>query len=261
MPTAPIIRIEILGSLRPLLRPRWRRARSIIYPLTRPASIKDIIEALGIPHTEVEEITNGRGHLDFSHLPVPGEHLRVLPPRPPRDPCRATLLRPEPLVHIRFLVDGNMAKLTRLLRLTGLDAREAPGATPEELAVQAGEQGRILLSRNRDLLKRKTVGHGSLIRARDPEDQLAEVIRLYGLGERLRPWSRCMACNTLLVPVAKKEILHRLQPLTRHYYDRFNLCSGCGRIYWPGSHVRRMNDLLRRLKKRLSAPSSDPPAP
>ena len=244
---ASSLHLRLSDDLAGLLKRPWRGQTGISLVLDRRASIKDIIEALGIPHTEIWSLRLDGREIDFSHIPAAGERLILLGPVPPADPCRPTRLRPQPVAAIRFLVDRNAGRLAKLLRMAGLDAELVRDLPPGETAALAADTGRILLSRDREVLKRCQVIHGRLIRAEEPEDQLDEIITLYGLAPVLRPWSRCMVCNTPLRPVAREKILHRLQPLTRRYYRDFSLCGGCGRIYWRGSHYRRMRETLERI--------------
>jgi hypothetical protein len=93
-------------------------------------------------------------------------------------------------------------------------------------------------------LKRKQIEFGRLVRSEDPDRQLKEVVDFFGI----RPgpfFTRCLRCNTRLVPVEKSRIEHRLLPKTRKYFHEFFLCPGCGRIYWSGSHMDKMRDRLR----------------
>ncbi len=218
--------------------------QTVRYPLLRRAAIKDIIEALGVPHTEVGAIEAGGRPKDFSYLPRPGDTVTVNALQPPVDVCRPSLLRPLPLGAVRFLVDANVARLGRLLRLVGLDTAIATGEKDDRIAARAAAEGRILLSRDRNLLKRKIVHHGRLVRACLPYQQLVEIITFYGLETSLAPFSRCQVCNTPLVEVDKEQVLDRLEPLTRKYYDSFTRCPACDRIYWPGSHRQRLVDQL-----------------
>jgi len=242
--------LDLDAELRPLLSRPCRGQIPVGYQLKRRASIKDILEAIGLPHTEIGAILDREQHYTFAHIPQPGQRLRIQAVQPGLDVTRPTLLRPEPLPACRFLVDINVGKLARLLRMAGLDARYEPDLSDGELAALVRTDERVLLSRNRELLKRKEVIHGRLIRAEQPEEQLREVIDLYDLSDMLKPFCRCLACNTMLEPVAKETILDRLEPLTRKYYHRFKLCPGCGRIYWQGSHHARMMRLLRRVQLR-----------
>ncbi len=243
----PVLDIRFHGNLKDLLHPRHRRPGRVAYTLDRRASIKDIIESLRIPHTEIGRITAGEQDVTLAWVPEEGGRVDVFPLAAPVDPTRPTLLRPETVEAVRFLADVNVGKLATLLRMAGMDTATAPGLDDRGLVEKGAAEGRILLSRNRDLLKRGRVVHGHLVRSQEPREQLAEVLALYDLAGKTRPFSRCLRCNTLLQPVAKAAILHRLQPLTRKYYHHFHICPACRRIYWRGSHHHNMQRLLTTL--------------
>ena len=242
-----MLRLHFDGGLQPLLPRRYRGKGRVDYPLTRRASIKDIIESLHVPHTEIFTITTGGRELSFSHIPGAGEKISLQSFPDGVDVTRPTFLRPTPLPNVVFSVDINVGRLARLLRMAGVDTWYDPQLTEKELATRSAAHGRILLSRNRDLLQRKCITWGRLVRAEIPEQQLAEIIALYGLHRHIAPFSRCLECNALLQPVDKSAILDRLEPLTRKYYHSFKRCPDCNRIYWQGSHHRRMQKIFRHL--------------
>ena len=235
------------GSLQQLLPRGYRNEAWVDYPLTRRASIKDIIESLHIPHTEIFTITGRDRELPFSHLPRAGEEISLRSFPDGVDVTQPTFLRPTPLPKAAFSVDVNVGRLARLLRMAGLDTWYDPQLTEQELADQSAVHGRILLSRNRDLLQRKCITWGRLVRAEMPEQQLTEILSLFGLCGQVTPFSRCLECNALLQPVDKSSILDRLEPLTRKYYHRFKRCPACDRIYWQGSHHQRMQKIISQL--------------
>ena len=214
------------------------------YVLHRRASIKDIIEALGIPHTEIGALKVDGLETGFEHIPSPGEKITVLPVKTPVDVTRSTKLRPTEFPEPRFIVDVNAGKLAMLLRMLGRDTLWSNSYTDSEVAALATGEQRIVLSRDRGLLKRKEIVHGRLIRSMHPDDQLQEVIELYGLNRSCR-FSRCLRCNQVLNPVPKEKILHRLEPRTRKYFDHFEICPGCERIYWKGSHWEKMCNRIK----------------
>lgn len=230
-----------------LLSRKYRGNRKINYSLTRRASIKDIIESLHIPHTEVHSIKLNNREISFTHIPKDGETIFLHAFSAGTDVTCPTLLRPDALPTAAFIVDINVGKLARLLRMSGIDTVYNPHWQEEEVAELAAASRRILLSRNHDLLCRKCIAWGHLVRAEDPEKQLAEVLTLFGLHDAVKPFSRCLQCNTLLQPVEKSAILHRLEPLTRKYYHHFHTCPDCERIYWRGSHHKRMEELINRV--------------
>ena len=221
---------------------------NIVYPLSRRASIKDIIESLGLPHTEVSRIVLNGQEQTFEKIAGDGDHFEIHPLTSAMLPTMATILRPTPLAACIFLVDINVGRLAGLLRMTGIDAAAVDAESTDSATVQrAIDENRILVTRNRNMLKQRRLVFGRLVRSENPEDQLREIIQLYRLQHRLQPFSRCIACNGVLTEVTKETIIDRLLPLTKKYYTRFNQCTDCGKIYWHGSHHTRMTDKLDRI--------------
>lgn len=232
-------------SLLPLVKCQPDADNTVVYQLERRASIKDIIEALGIPHTEVGKIVTAGGECAFDALPEAGEQYTILPTSADSPVTRPTLLRPGALSDLLFMVDNNVGKLARLLRMVGYDAMSVPDLPLRQVARMAVEEHRILLTRNRDLLKVKEVVFGHLLRSQEPELQFLEVADLYNLDCDKAPFSRCLECNELLTVVEKEKIINRLEPLTKKYYNNFRICPGCELIYWRGSHWENMRKKLQ----------------
>ena len=157
------------------------------------------------------------------------------------------MLRPNPLEKIAFIVDINVGKLALFLRMLGFDTMYGSEFRNSTLADIACSQNRILLSRDKALLKRKNVMHGYLLRENNPRKQLIEVVSLYELSDKLKPLSRCIPCNGLLIPVSKERILNKLEPYTRKYYHSFHICENCGKIYWPGSHQKKIYGFIKEI--------------
>jgi uncharacterized protein with PIN domain len=227
--------------------PPERRKRDIAYRLDRRASVKDVIESLGVPHTEVDLILVDGRSVGFDHIVGEGERISVYPVFERLDIGPVQRLRPEPLRDPRFVCDANLGRLARYLRLLGFDTLYRNDYRDAEVARIAARERRILLSRDRRLLQRRMVTHGAFVHADDPREQAREVVRRFDLAGKARPFTRCTRCNGLLEEVGKAEILHRLEPKTREYYDRFKRCRDCGRIYWQGSHHERAQALVRHL--------------
>lgn len=250
--TSRILTLFLDEKLTMLLSRKYRGKKEIDYPLTRRASIKDIIEALHIPHTEISSIFLNDTEISFSHIPAAGEKLLLHSFSPGTDVTRPTLLRPDPLPTTSFIVDINVGKLARLLRMSGINTLYDPQLQEKDLARLAADDRRILLSRNRDLLRRKSILWGHLVRAEQPEKQLTEVMTLFELHDAIQPFSRCLQCNALLEPVEKSAILHRLEPLTKKYYRKFHICPDCEQIFWRGSHHKQMEELIKRVRLSLN---------
>lgn len=241
--TAPWACLALEGELASLVR-RPDPGPYRIDP-SRRASVKDVLESLGVPHTEVYGLRADGREVDFGHIPVAGEDLRAFPATRPVDVSWGGPLRPG-LAVLRFVVDENVAKLATLLRILGFDAFYERGLDDAGLARLASREGRVLLSRDRALLKRREVAWGRLVRAVEPLDQLGEVLALFG-AVAPAPFSRCLRCNAELAPVDKAAVLHLLEPKTRRYYEVFSRCPACGRIYWAGSHQEHMRGVLAGL--------------
>ncbi len=235
------------------------------YAITRKTNIKDAVEAVGVPHTEVGAILVKERYVSFSYIPNPGDRILVLEEIEPLNPLRPSLLRPEPLASLRFLVDENIFALGILLRAMNCDvvqAREIIKYTGENyidqdtrIAQFVLENGMFVLSKDRNLLKRNAITHGRLVRSAYTDDQCVEIIRLLGLNKPKAYCSRCLRCNTRLESVDKAQILHRLEPKTILYYYDFVQCPECLRIYWKGSHYealkKRMNSIFAYAQKRV----------
>lgn len=235
--------LTFLGSNRKLLRTEAQNGE-LRYPLTRRASIKDIIESLGIPHSEAGKIVSGGNELDFHFIPKGMERIEVHPFTRLIPVTSPTLLRPEPFSSLRFMVDINALKLGRNLRMIGLDTAIVPDGSLTEIADEANRSQCILLTRNRELLKIRSVVFGQLLHSELHQVQLQEVCERYAVDSLIKPFSRCLSCNGLLQPVAKDAILHLLEPLTKKYYNEFRQCLLCGKVYWRGSHHEKMARLI-----------------
>lgn len=220
------------------------RSGTVVHTFEMPGSVKDAIEAHGVPHTEVELILVNGESVDFSYRVQDGDRISVYPVFESFDLSSVVRVRPEPMRHLRFVLDGHLGTLARYLRLLGFDAAYDPNPPDRELIRIATAEGRVLLTRDVALLKNRAVTHGHFVRSDDPRQQVLDVVSRFQLAERLRPFSRCLACNGLLEPVAKEAIAHRLPPLTRQHIDRFKTCFACGKDYWRGAHAQALDRIV-----------------
>ncbi len=242
----PLLHLVVSKSLVSLLSRKYGECRSICYTVTRRASIKDIIESMGIPHTEIGEICSEGEKFDFGFIPETSMTINIFGILPPFDVTCPTYLRSAPLKKIRFIADLNVSKLATLLRMSGIDAEISQDLSDKEIASLAHEKQRIVLSKDLGLLKHRKITFGRYVRSVYPEEQLKEIINFFNLKPHLLPFSRCLRCNTSLAPVEKKDILSRLQPKTRLFFHSFKICIRCDRIYWKGSHHEGM---LKRMQQ------------
>lgn len=224
--------------------PRERRGVSFEHAFQGSPSVKDVIEALGIPHGEVDLILADGESVDFAWTVRDGARVSVYPVFEAIDIGPLVRVRPEPLRETRFVLDGHLGRLAAYLRMVGFDVRWRNACGDEELARIAAEDHRILLTRDRGLLKRRAVTHGYWMREVHPKRQLAEVLRRFDLARSVTPFQRCLRCNALLQPVRKELVAERLPPRVRERQDEFVQCPSCERVYWRGSHRRRMEQLI-----------------
>lgn len=206
------------------------------YVFHGPQSVKHLIESAGIPHTEVGQIIVNGFLVDFNYQVRDGDQVLVLS-------IQSTPKPQEP----RFILDNHLGKLTSYLRMLGFDSLYHNDFQDAQLAKIAVDESRILLTRDHRLLMRKNISQGYWLRSQDPRQQLKEVMARFSLYTQINPFQRCMKCNHLLHPVSKEEILDRLEPLTRLYYDEFRLCPGCQSVYWKGSHFIKMMQHIQEI--------------
>ena len=224
--------------------PPERRSESFEVRFFGTPSVKDLIEAIGVPHPEVDLVLADGAPVGFGWRVADGARVAVYPAFSSMDVAPVAAARPPPLPDLRFVLDGHLGRLARYLRLAGFDAAWDRAAADAELARLAAGTQRILLTRDVGLLKRREVSHGRWVRATDPARQLAEVVRRYDLARLAAPFTRCLRCNAVLEPVARDAIAERLPPRVRERHDVFTRCPSCDRLYWAGTHQRRMQQLL-----------------
>jgi len=235
--------------------PPWRRRTRFTHDFRGPASVKDMIEALGVPHTEVDLILVNGQSVDFRYRVRDGDDISVYPVFESLDIAPLAHLRPRPLRVIRFVLDVHLGRLARHLRLLGFDTLYRNDYDDAELARISREQRRILLTRDVGLLKRSEVTHGCYLRQTDPARQLEEVVRRLDLVRAARPFARCLACNGRLVTVRRSALAGQLKPPLLAAHRRFRRCPDCGRIYWPGSHWQRLQQRVGNILQQENPPA------
>ncbi|MFQ5506311.1 MAG: Mut7-C RNAse domain-containing protein [Planctomycetota bacterium] len=247
-----VARFRFYAELRDFLPETTRRAE-LPYAFRGSPSIKHAIEALGVPHAEVDLIlVNGRS-VAFDYSLRPGDRVSVYPVFESLDISPVGRLRPRPLRRTRFVVDGHLGKLARLLRMLGFDTSYRADCGDSEIVRISLAEGRIILTRDRGILRRKAVTHAYYVRSIHAREQLLEVLRRFDLGALLEPFQRCMICNGVIGEVAKEAILDRVPAGTRAAYEEFHVCSGCDRVYWRGPHHAAMTEYIRRLFRDLDS--------
>ena len=224
--------------------PEERRGREFVHEFSGSPAVKDVIEALGVPHVEVDLILVDGESVPFSHRLRTGDRVAVYPAFETLDISSLTRLRPRPLRRPAFVADVHLRKLARILRLLGLDVAFRPGAEDDELVRISVQERRVLLTRDRQLLKHGAHTHGYFVRAVQPVEQAREVVRRFDLAGEVRPFTRCLECGGELVKVEKGEVADRIPPRTAAWLSEYVLCRGCGKLYWRGTHFGRLERLI-----------------
>jgi uncharacterized protein with PIN domain len=142
------------------------------------------------------------------------------------------------------VLDVHLGRLAKLLRMLGFDTLYSNRYGDEELSRISRDQRRIALTRDRELLKRAVITHGYCLRSDRPMRQLLEVLKRFDLGEKVRPFSRCLRCNSLLKDLDRGQAAAAVPEYVARTYDRFKTCPDCGRIYWRGTHWEHMRKVL-----------------
>lgn len=219
---------------------RARRGAPFEYDCARAATLKNAIEALGVPHTEVGAMRVNGEPATLQRIVREGDYVEIETTKSGSDP------------DLRFVADAHLGGLARFLRMLGFDTLHRNAFSDEEIRRLAETEGRIVLTRDRELLKCREIARGAYVRALKPEAQLREVAGRYGLEAHARPFSLCLGCNVPLQPVERSAVAGRVPPAVLELHEHFVRCPGCNGVFWPGSHYRRM---LSALRSSLDAPS------
>ncbi len=238
--------------------PRESRHKSIDKTFFVPGTVKNLIESCGVPHTEVELIVANGVSVPFSYVVRDGDRVAVYPVFEAFDITPELQVRREALREPRFVLDVHLGRLAAFLRMLGFDTVYRNCSTDPELVRISSEQHRVLITRDRGLLKYSEVTHGYLLRQTDSRRQLAEIVDRFDLVRSVRAFTRCMACNGILVPVSSEAVSVPASVAAVH--QDFRKCPDCGRVYWKGSHYRRMQQWVTDLttwRRHSSLPRRD----
>jgi uncharacterized protein len=210
-------------------------------------SVKDAIEALGIPHVEVALVLVGGRPATFEQRLASGDRVVVYPVFTSLELGALGCLSPPALCAPRFVADVHLRKLSRLLRLLGFDVLHAPTYSNQELVAISIHEERILLTRDRMRLKCGRLTRGYWVRSVIPRVQAAEILRRFDLTGRVSPYTRCPRCNGVLRRVDKRDVIARIPPKTAAWLDDYVECVSCRRLYWQGTHTRRIHATLEEI--------------
>ena len=229
--------------------PTRQRKQTFFYAFSGTPSIKDAIEAIGVPHPEVDLVVVDGVSVDFGYRLQGGERIAVYPVFEALDIDPVVRLRPAALREIRFVLDVHLGRLARRLRLLGFDALYVPGAEDAFIIRTAATERRAILTRDRELLKNGSVTHGYWVRSTDVREQVVEVVRRFDLRAKIQAFARCTSCNGLIKEVAKDTVQGQVPPRSAEAYEQFFQCACCGKVYWKGSHFERLSRYVEELQE------------
>lgn len=227
--------------------PKEKRKISFIYNFQRTQTIKDIIESLGVPHAEIDLIIANGISVNFNYRPNNDDKISVYPVFEALDITPLIRLRSKPLREPQFVLDVHLGKLARYMRLLGFDVLYTNHYSDEQLVKISSEDHRILLTRDINLLKHSLITHGYWMRHVALIPQLKEVIHRFDLKNQIMPFTRCLDCNGLIVPMEKTLATPQVPPIVGAVFSDYHRCSECQKIYWAGSHYEKMRDFVNQL--------------
>ncbi len=236
--------------------PPIKRKQQFEYISKTKQSLKDLIEACGVPHTQIDLILVNGKSVDFSYIIKEKDKISVYPVFESLDIENVTRLRPEPLRETKFILDIHLGKLARILRMLGFDTKYDPYLNQREIIEKSKQKKRIIISRSRELLKHKEITHGYCLTDTEPTEQLKDVIKRFDLLEKIKPFSRCLLCNTKLKRVEKSKVVDILPPKVKKLQQEFTLCPNCDKLYWKGSHYKKMKNFINEIKNEIKKEDS-----
>ena len=228
--------------------PKEKRKVRFTHNYTVRASVKDVIESLGVPHTEVDLILVNGKSVGFDYLINDGDDISVYPVFESLDITNVQHLRPKPLRNPKFIADVHLGRLVRYLRMMGFDVLYKNDFVDDEIVTLSLIETRAILTRDRGILKRSEVTHGYWIRSTKVKEQVIEVLKRFDLKNIIKEFSRCIECNTMLKSISKSEIINELPPKVSMSHTEFSRCPACKKNYWKGTHYKRMLSFIQSVR-------------
>ncbi|MCH7515990.1 MAG: Mut7-C ubiquitin/RNAse domain-containing protein [Bacteroidetes bacterium] len=228
--------------------PKEKRKVRFTHNYTDRASVKDVIESLGVPHTEVDLILVNGKSVGFDYLINDDDDISVYPVFESLDITDVQQLRPKPLREPKFIADVHLGKLARYLRMMGFDVIYKNNYKDDEIVTLSLIETRAILTRDRGILKRSEVTHGYWIRSTKVKEQVIEVLKRFDLRNIIEEFSRCIDCNTMLKSISKSEIIDELPPKVSKSQTDFSRCPACKKNYWKGTHHQKMLSFIQSVK-------------
>ena len=228
--------------------PSTKKKKRFEHSFIDRTSVKDMIESLGVPHTEVDLIIVNGNSINFSYLVNNGDDISVYPMFESLDITNLQQLRAKPLRKPKFILDVHLGTLAKYMRILGFDSLYKNNYKDEEIVDISLKEKRTILTRDRGILKRSEVTHGYWIRSSKTDEQIIEVIKRFDLKEEIKELSRCLLCNSLLRKISKEKVIDRLPRKVKEFHNEFYYCKNCDKIFWKGSHYTKMKGIIERVR-------------
>lgn len=229
--------------------PPERRKREFAAAFEEKRSVKNLLESLGVPHTEIDLILINGESVGFDYPLRDGDRVSAYPVFETLPVADVTRLRPTPLRVTRFVCDVHLKTLAKRLRLLGFDTAFDAAADDDLLEHTSFSERRILLTQDRQLLMRRSITHGMHVRSSDPERQVCEVLDRFHLRGECKPFTRCTECNGMLHavedPLELEALRTRIPDGVWEWCREYHVCEACGQVYWPGTHWERLKQKVK----------------
>lgn len=229
--------------------PAQKRESRINYLFQGTPSIKDAIESLGIPHTEIDVILVQRKPVDLTYQLKDKNDVEVYPVMPEDIFPNKYSLFQGCLTKDKFVLDVHLGKLGKAMRIMGIDTFMKQDLSDKMIASIAENENRVVLTRDIGLLKHKAIECGYWLRSQQWHEQFKEVVQRFHLDEKFKPFSRCIVCNGNIVTVDKYSVEQEVPLLSEEMFEEFFQCTQCKKVYWKGSHYDRMEEWVRMWKE------------
>ena len=223
------------------------KQKAFTYSMKTPVSVREAIESLNVPLSEVDLVLINSIPSGWNQSLHEGDYISVYPVFESLDISTLIKTRKIPLRITRFILDAHLGKLAKYLRMLGFDTLYRNDYEDSEIIAIARQENRIILTRDKPLLKSKEVQHGYYVRATKKHGQLTEVVQKFDLYNQFRSFTRCMTCNSELIPKKKEEIIQKIDPETSAAFNEYFYCPHCDKVFWKGSHFERMEKLILSL--------------
>ena len=241
------IQIRFYEELNDFL-PTEKKKKRFAHQFIDRTSVKDLIESLGVPHTEVDLILVNGKSVNFKYIINDGDDISVYPVFESFDISGVQHLRPKPLRKPKFIADVHLGRLARYLRVMGFDVLYKNDFEDDEIVRTSLKERRAILTRDRGILKRNEVTHGYWVRSIKVEEQVKEVLKRFDLKNEIKEFSRCVECNEPLKSIKKETIIDQLPPKVAATQSEFYVCPSCKKTYWKGTHYQRMLSFIKQLR-------------